>query len=97
MLDQYENKVPDDLVVLPEIANLTDDEVKVVVNADWYDVSLSHDPEETDTIYLMASAKAINYLESNIDIAELGGIFIEVIKVDDIFKRWNNEDGFYHT
>ena len=99
MNDQYENKVPDDLVVLPELYRLSESEIKIVVNADWYDVYLDQDPDpnESETIYLMASAKAINYLKNHIDIQELGGIFVDVIIVNDVLKRWSIEDEFYHA
>jgi len=97
MNDQYDNKVPDDLVVVPELDRLTENEIKIVVNANWYNVYLDQDPDpnEPETVYLMASAKAINYLENHIDIQKLGGIFIDVVIVNDVLKRWNIKDGFY--
>ena len=103
MNDQYGNKVPNDLVVLPELDGLTDDVVKIIMSVDWYDVYLDQDPDpdESETIYLMASAEKIGCFENIIDIAELGGIFVDVVIINDILKRHDagNEygDGFYHA
>jgi len=95
--DQGGNKIPDDLVVLPEIGFLEREEIAIITTADWYDVKIDQgDDEDQPITYLMASAKAIDYF-SDIDLNELGGIPIEALKVDDRLKRWSVEDGFYHS
>lgn len=97
MTDQGGNMIPDDLVVLPEIKDLNREDFCTILNADWYDVYISMDPDDkTPTIFLMTSARTINYL-SEIDLDELGGLPIKALKVDDRLKRGSIVDGFYHA
>lgn len=96
MLDQHYRKVPDDLVVLPEIQDLTEEAISLVLAARWYDVRVSLDPHETDTIFLMASAEEIDYLEE-IGLDELGGILMAASRINDGLKRRSITDGFYHV
>ena len=101
--DQYSEKIPDDLVVLPEVNGLTIKGLETVLNADWYEARMSQEPEDPNDItpYLMASAKEIKAVIHNdwqdMDLEIVGGIVIEILSVNDCLKRWSIEDGFYHA
>lgn len=88
MKDQYDNDVPSDLVLLPNIEDLTEEGAIVIDIADWY---------EADGI-LMASAKAIHYLseddplDAGVDLSKC-----EIMFVNGILHRYNIIDGFYHA
>jgi len=89
------------LIVLPEIEGLTAEEIKLVVNADWYDVYIDMGDEDQPTVFIMASAEKINHLGCikegwDIDLAELGGIVKDIVWVNDVLKRWDDEK-FYHA
>ena len=88
--DQYGQPIPEDLVTLPDITELSGTEIRWIDGMDWY---------ETKGI-LMASAKDINYL-SEVDPLDAGVDLsdpdVEVLKVDSVLHRWSNENGFYHA
>jgi hypothetical protein len=86
MLDQYGNNVPDDLVLMPIFSWLTDEEVNLVFDADWY---------ECDKL-LFVSAWEIDYL-SEASIGEIVKNINKITKVNDCLKRGNEDDGFYHA
>ncbi len=92
--DQYGGKVETNkLVLLPDINLLDDNEIKVVVNADWYDVHL-----EDGSVFLCADFRAIQYLsDCGIEDCIVDNGLSEVMRVNDILKRWSIEDGFYHA
>jgi len=94
MDDQYGNKIPDDLVLIPNIRHLTEIGVKKVCNVDWYDVIVDMGDNEQCTL-LCVSAKAILHLSDDVPFGEV----IEVLAVNDVLKRWDVEsgDGFYHA
>jgi len=94
MKDQFDENVPDDLVSLPDVDNLTDGDIKVVVNATWYDVYVTG---MLDQPVLCASAKAINHLSDYP--VDGDGEIREVLRINDVLKRWDTEygDGFYHA
>lgn len=83
------DKIPDDLVLLPNYGDLDIGEVSKVENAIWY---------ETPDGFLLASAEEINYL-SEADPLDAGYEFdkTDLIVVDDILKRCNPVYGFYHA
>ena len=94
MFDQYHNEVPTDLVCMPSIAFLGEDEIKIVDQARWYDVE--HPGIGT---VLMVSAAAIQDLAEE-DLNEVYGLAVEdcdVFAVDDCLHRYSAEDGFYHA
>lgn len=93
MKDQYENKVPDDLVLIPALIHLSEEDAKKVSKVEWYDVIVYMGDGETATI-LCVSAKAIDYLSEE----EISGEILEVLKVNNVLKRWDDENGdFYHA
>ena len=94
MKDQYGEQVPDDLVLIPDIKHLSEKEIKIVCNVDWYDLIVYMGDNETCTI-LCVSAKAINFLDDYLP----SGKPIEVLRINDVLKRWDVEssDGFYHA
>jgi len=80
-------KIPKDLVLLPDIDYLTDEEIELVDRANWFEIDG----------WLFASAKEINYL-SEVPPEELG-INIRRAKIQyipHILHRWD-EEGFYHA
>jgi len=95
MLDQYGNEIPTDLVSMPDINFLSDEGIKIVANADWYDIYTGEN--YGFDAWLCVSAKAIDYLsEENIEDC-LDRPIKEVLIVNDVLKRWSEEDGFYHA
>lgn len=78
--DQYNNEAPDDLVVLPNPAFLTEDEAGMVMDADWYEVNG----------VLCASARDIGYTSEH-DLLDAGvdveSPHLEVLYVASILKR----------
>jgi hypothetical protein len=88
MKDQYNNKVPTDLVVLP-IGELSNEDVEKVLNADWY---------KANDWLLCASAKEIDYLtEFPIEEALTKRQLNSVEYVPQILHRYTPEDWFYHA
>ena len=89
MLDQYDNPIPDDLVLLPSYDFLNVAGIDVIFKARWY---------EAEQI-LMASAKEIEYLseddplDADVDLSSV----IKIMCVADVLKRGNPKDGFYHV
>lgn len=85
--DQYGHSVPKDLVLLPMFSDLAVDDVEVVLAARWY---------ESNGV-LMASAAEIKGLSEDDPLD--GGVkpTDPVDYVDDVLKRWNEVDGFYHA
>ena len=87
--DQYGEKVPGDLVLLPDIEGLSQEEIDIIDNADWYEVNR----------ILMASAKQIKYLsednplDAGIDPYHRN---TNVYYVDHALHRYDDE-GFYHA
>ena len=101
MIDQYGQPVPP-LSLLPLYDGLVDAEIKRVVNATWYDVLISQDPDSEPTTYLMAPTKDIAVLQYGVlwdgkVNEDLGGEIIEILRINDVLKRWSEEDGFYHA
>lgn len=90
--DQYQNDVPDDLVLIPALFQLSEPGQKKVLEVDWYDVTV----DMVDDVYdvLAVSADAINPIKSK----PISGEIIEVLYVNDVLKRWDEEEGeFYHA
>lgn len=80
---------PDDLVIIPNLGDLSEDDIKLVDSVDWYE------PDGGGPI--LVSAKAINYL-SEADPADAGvDISGGVQLIDQVLHRWSQEDGFYHA
>ncbi|HUW45771.1 MAG TPA: hypothetical protein VMW50_08245 [Dehalococcoidia bacterium] len=88
MQDQYGQNIPDDLVRIPDYTHLIDEEIKLVANADWYEVFLAD-----DRTLLCVSARAIDYLSEEGDFSHC--CIAEILRVNDVLKRWSEEDGFY--
>lgn len=90
MNDQFGNKVPDDLIALecgPD--RFTDEEIKIIVDATWYEVTHSHGQD---------LAVSLSAIEGVIDgCYPLGDTPLEIMAVDDCLKRWSIDDGFYHA
>jgi len=93
MLDQYDNKVPGDLVVLDlDIVELSEEELHLVTNADWYEIrgNFGWSP-------ILVSAKAIDYLTET-SLADVGlDANMKIDRIAELLKRWSKEDGFYHA
>ena len=90
MKDQFDNDVPNDLVVLSgeNPADMTLEMLEAVDRADWYEV---------DGV-LLVSAAAVPGLESDpLDSGITLTETTEVLYVGHILKRWNEIDGFYHA
>lgn len=90
MNDQYENKIPDDLIALEcGLDRFTDDEIEIIVNARWYEVTHSYGQD---------LAVSFSEIQGIIDgDYPLGDTPIEILLVNDVLKRWSIEDGFYHA
>lgn len=97
MKDQYGNTIPDDLVVPTYQPWLTDEEVKAIMDADWYE-------EEISGLILVPfsqlptgiSESAYMAPEDCLDdpIEEMGG---DIFYIADCLKRFSPEDDFYHA
>ena len=103
MIDQYGQPVPP-LSLIPCELPSDDNEMKQYADADWYDVYIRQDDEETPTIYLMVADPQLDFPDDTCYITwdgtvseDLGGIVVEIMKVDDVLKRWSEKDGFYHA
>ena len=91
LLDQYGNKIPFDLYLLPDVDELDYSQIDQVMNARWYEIrSGLH-------AFLFASNEEIGGLgKASID--DLNpGLVDDVLYVDRPLKRWSVEDGFYHA
>lgn len=89
--DQYGDEVPDDLVLIPDLIDLSDEEDNLVWNAKWYDVYVA---DGDDVPYLTVSAKVINYLSES----EVEETVIEILLVNDVLKRFDeNGHTYYHA
>lgn len=78
----------DYLVIIPDYEDLSIEEVDKVFDVDWY---------EADGIILV-DAREIDYLseaspeDAGIDLAN-----VEIVRINDVLKRGNVIDGFYHA
>jgi len=91
MKDNYGHDVPTDLVALtcgPD--RFTDDELRAIVDATWYEVIHSHGKDLAVSFSEVGWIEALNPLEN-----PLGDTPIEVLWINDVLKRWSDEDGFY--
>jgi hypothetical protein len=88
MKDQYDNDIPNDLVLIPDINGLDETQIKMVDDATWY--------EQNGVI--MVSAKEIDFLSED-DPIDAGIILTdgEIFEVNYILHRYNRMDGFYHA
>lgn len=88
MKDNYGEQVPDDLVALTcGIDRFTDAELKVICNARWYEVC-----------HVWGDDLAISFAEIDGLVDEpLGDTPIEVLRINEVLKRWSIENGFYHA
>ena len=83
------------MVVIPEPKWLSDEELEIIDNADWYEEKGAAGRGEN---IILVSAKEINYLsetdpsEAGLDIANT-----ELILIGQTLHRWSEEDGFYHS
>ena len=90
MKDQYGEQVPNDLMQLacgPD--RFDDDELEIIINASWYEITHSHGVDLAVSFSEIEGVLDGNY--------PLGDTPIEVLRIDDILKRWSIEDGFYHA
>jgi len=92
--DQYGDPVPDDLVV-PWGAgeDFNDEEVNKTNSARWYAA------EGFGNIILVSYGEVGGLFETDpidvgIDLSDPG---TQINRIDDVLKRWNPEDGFYHA
>jgi len=104
MIDQQYGQPVPPLSLIPCELPSDDDELRQYTDADWYDVYISQDPDEEPTVYLMVPDLQINqpdetyYITWDGQVSEdLGGKIVEIMKVNDVLKRWSEEDGFYHA
>jgi len=89
MLDQYGNKVPDDLVILPPIQLLTSEDIdKIIMTARWYEIN---------KYIIVASAREIDNLSDDTFENAVGDEIQSIQLVSDVLKRYSLEDGFYHA
>jgi hypothetical protein len=87
MKDQYGEDIPNDLVLMPSIESLNEEELKIVDNANWYEQNK----------VLMVSAKEINYLsEDDILNADITLKEDKIFYIAFILHRFD-ENGFYHA
>lgn len=82
------------LVLLPDIIDLTDEEIKIITNAKWYDVIFGN-----EQILLCADYREIEEMCENgiVDCIRTKNGIAEIMRVNDVLKRWSIEDGFYHA
>jgi len=91
MNDGYGNQVDEtQLVILPDINLLNDAGVKIIVNANWYQITLKDGTEFSPC----AVADDIDYLSECPADPENVGV-TEILLINDVLKRWSVEDGFY--
>ena len=89
MKDQNGNTVPSDLVILPDPAMLTDEQIEQVLDAGWWELN-SH--------VLCASAQEIDYLsEAGPEDAGVTPTRGRIDYVAGCLKRASEVDGFYHA
>ena len=91
---QYDQPIPDDLVVMPRIELLGDKEAQEVAALPWYE---AEHPKVGRV--LLVSAKGIDYWEES-DLEDATGVKLadcQVSRVAEALKRWSWEDGFYHA
>jgi hypothetical protein len=89
MTDQYGEQVPDDLVVLDiDPSDLIREEREKIVNARWY---------EARNILLVSLSEIGGLTETDPADAGIELDKDEIFYVDDILKRYNPIDGFYHA
>lgn len=86
--DQRGERIPDDLVLLPDPRYLSRKDFVAVFAVDWYDTGG----------YILASACALDCL-SGMDPADAGLDLpaAEITYVADALKRGSEEEGFYHA
>jgi len=91
MKDNYGHDVPTDLVALTSGPDrFTDDELRAIVDATWYEVIHSHGEDLAVSFSEIGCIEALNPLEN-----PLGDTPIEVLRINDVLKRWSDEEGFY--
>mgnify|MGYP001151620022 CR=1 FL=1 len=94
--DQYGEPVPSDLVLLPSPGILSEEGVKKVEGAEWYEAE--HEQFKNGG-FLLASAEALGDLSED-DLHSATGVREETClwhRVAHCLKRWSAEDGFYHA
>jgi len=97
MKDNYGEQVDElALVLLPDIVDLTDEEIRIIANAKWYDVIFGN-----EQVLLCADYREIGGLCENGIVGctnDKNGI-VEIMRVNEVLKRWDTEygDGFYHA
>ena len=91
MKDQYDNEVPEDLVLVYDI-DFSPEEIALIDDADWYEVDLYHYPG-----LLCVSAKAVEYLFDDDPVEEFNSKIKTVNYIGRILHRYNEHDGFYHA
>ncbi len=91
MKDNYGYEVPTDLIALTSgLDGFTDDEIRLIVDAVWYEVIHSHGVDLAISFTEAGCIEALNPLEN-----PLGDTPIEVLRINDVLKRWDDEYGFY--
>ena len=88
LLDQYGDTIPNDLVIIPNLTYLSNEDVDTVDKARWYDCKG----------IILVSAKEINYIDtvSPLD----AGIDVEdedIYYIGTCLHRFSEVDGFYHA
>lgn len=91
--DQYDNPIPDDLVLMPPFGLLDKDEVQKVYQADWYE---AEHPQVGKA--LLVSSKAIGGYETSLeDATGIKADYCEICHIAQTLHRYNSIDGFYHA
>ena len=91
LLDQYGNKIPFDLYLLPDVDELDYSQIDQVMNARWYEIRSG-----LHTFILASNEEIVGLGITSID--DLNpGLVDDVLYVDRPLKRWSVEDGFYHA
>ncbi|MFA5385555.1 MAG: hypothetical protein WC364_13045 [Eubacteriales bacterium] len=90
MKDQYGQAIPADLKIIPEIGNLTQDEIILIDNLDWY---------EMDGFILVPENEVggDDPLDAGLAVDKDGNMMGKVMKIDQVLHRYNKADGFYHA
>jgi len=90
MKDQYGQAVPADLVVLPDFWLLTEDQVNIVDDMDWY---------ECKGVLLVSQSDlgGDDPRDVGLEIDPDGNLTAKVMKIDRALHRYSQEDGFYHA